>query len=329
MEKIDFIITWVDGNDKAWQKEKNKYSGNPNGNGVNRYRDWGTLKYWFRGVEKFAPWVHKIHFVTWGHIPDWLDTNHPKINIVKHEDFIPKENLPLFNIRAMELHFHKIKGLAEQFVFFNDDFFLTKPVKETDFFKDGKPKDCFIENALMTNGCNDTYANSLLNDMTIVNNIFNKREVMKKNFFKIFNYRNGLKNLRTFLLLPWPYFSELYNPHTADALLKSTLKEVWQKEPNWLTDASKNRFRDYNDISKYVFRYYQLMSGNFSPRNVNFSHYFELTNKNDTILKAIKKQKYHIICMNDSTPEIEFEKVQKEILAAFESVLPEKSSFEK
>ncbi len=23
MEKIDFVIPWVDGNDKSWQKEKN------------------------------------------------------------------------------------------------------------------------------------------------------------------------------------------------------------------------------------------------------------------------------------------------------------------
>lgn len=329
MKPIDFIITWVDGSDEVWLKEKNKYSGNPNGNGVNRYRDWGTLKYWFRGVEKYAPWVRKIHFVTWGHVPDWLDTKNPKINIVKHTDFIPKENLPLFNIRAMELHFHKIKGLAEQFVFFNDDFFLTKPVKPTDFFYKELPRDIFIENALMTNGCNDTYPNSLLNDMTVVNRMFNKREVIKKNFFKIFNYRYGLKNFRTLLLLPWPFFSELYNPHTADAFLKRTFKEVWKREPDWLNEASKNKFRDYNDLSKYLFRYYQLMSGNFYPRKASFSHYFELTNHNSKILKAIKGQKQHIICINDSEPEIEFLTVQKELLDAFESILPEKSSFEK
>ena len=61
-------------------RKKAKYSHNPKGNGVNRYRDWNNLRYWFRGVEKFAPWVRKIHFVTWGHIPDWLDTTNPKIN---------------------------------------------------------------------------------------------------------------------------------------------------------------------------------------------------------------------------------------------------------
>ncbi len=329
METIDFVLTWVDGSDLEWQKEKAKYSHNPKGNGVNRYRDWNNLRYWFRGVEKFAPWVRKIHFVTWGHIPDWLDTTNPKINIVNHKDFIPEECLPTFSARPIELNLHRIKDLSEHFVYFNDDFFLTKPVKETDFFKNNLPRDCFIENALMTNGSRDMFANVILNNMMVNNKIFKKREVMKKNFTKIFNLKYGLKNLRTFLLLPWPYFSELYNPHTADSYLKSTYEKVWELEDEWLTIASKNKFRNYNDLSQYVFRFYQLMSGQFCPRSVRFSHYFELTNENKTIVNAIVKQKYSIICLNDSNPEIDFLKVQKEINEAFEKILFEKSGFEK
>lgn len=38
-------------------------------NRVIRYRDWENLKYWFRGVETFAPWVNKVYFITYGHIP--------------------------------------------------------------------------------------------------------------------------------------------------------------------------------------------------------------------------------------------------------------------
>ena len=75
---IDFVVTWVDMNDPEWQKEFSKYSGDRNNirNGVSeaRFRDYGFLKYWFRGVEKFAPWVRKIHFVTSGQKPEWLDT---------------------------------------------------------------------------------------------------------------------------------------------------------------------------------------------------------------------------------------------------------------
>ena len=85
--KIDFVITWVDGSDPVWRKEKNKYMGiDETEAGETRYRDMGLLKYWFRAVEAYAPWVDQIHFVTWGHLPEWLNTECPKLHIVNHRD---------------------------------------------------------------------------------------------------------------------------------------------------------------------------------------------------------------------------------------------------
>ena len=56
---IDFVVTWVDGNDPAWQRERAKTLGlqelNASGNGVGRYRDWSSFRYWFRAVETYAP----------------------------------------------------------------------------------------------------------------------------------------------------------------------------------------------------------------------------------------------------------------------------------
>ena len=101
---IDFVVTWVDGNDPAWQQEKQKYTAVNADVRVNRYREWDQLKYWFRAVEKYAPWVNKIHFVTWGHLPEWLDTTNPKLNIVNHKDYIPEEYLPTFSSHTIELH---------------------------------------------------------------------------------------------------------------------------------------------------------------------------------------------------------------------------------
>ena len=101
--KIDFVISWVDGADPAWRKEKYKYMGmNEPDAGADRYRDMGILKYWFRAVEAYAPWVNQIHFITWGHLPSWLNVNHPKLNIVNHNDYIPEEYLPTFNSHVIE-----------------------------------------------------------------------------------------------------------------------------------------------------------------------------------------------------------------------------------
>ncbi len=121
---IDFVISWVDGDDREWQKSRNNYPGIEDVTAASLYRDWDNLQYWFRGVEKFTPWVNRIHFVTWGHLPKWLNINHPKVNIVRHSDYLPKEYLPTFNSHSIELNLHRIEGLAEQFVYFNDDIFI-------------------------------------------------------------------------------------------------------------------------------------------------------------------------------------------------------------
>ena len=87
LNEIDIVIPWVDGGDPEWQAQHAQYRADRNSdNSSARYRDWETLRYWFRGIDKFAPWVRKVHFLTWGHLPKWLDVNHPKLNIVNHKD---------------------------------------------------------------------------------------------------------------------------------------------------------------------------------------------------------------------------------------------------
>ena len=149
-EKIDFVITWVDGSDKKWLEEKRKYDNSIDvDDSINRYRDWDNLKYWFRGVEKFAPWVNKIYFITYGHLPKFLNTSHEKLVIVNHEDFIDKKNLPLFNSNAIEFNLKNINDLSENFVLFSDDVFILDKVKTTDFFKNDLPCDEYGESCIM------------------------------------------------------------------------------------------------------------------------------------------------------------------------------------
>ena len=80
---IDFVVLWVDSNDSDWQQEKAKFSPQKSED-VNlvRYQNWDNIKYWFRAVSKYAPWVRQIHFVTCGQVPIWLNIKHPKINWV-------------------------------------------------------------------------------------------------------------------------------------------------------------------------------------------------------------------------------------------------------
>lgn len=133
-DMIDFVITWVDGDDPIWQKKFEYFSKFSEGDKRSvRYRNWDLLRYWFRGVEKYASWVRYVFFVTEGHIPDWINTECTKLKIVKHSDFIPLDDLPLFNSRAIEVNLHRIPELSEKFVYFNDDFLIINKINKTFF----------------------------------------------------------------------------------------------------------------------------------------------------------------------------------------------------
>ena len=93
---IDIVITWVDGSDEVWQKRKSEFSKKNSDKRDERFRDTGSLKYLLRGIDLYAPWVRKVHLVTEGHLPKWLNTKCEKLHIVKHEDFMPAETLPTF-----------------------------------------------------------------------------------------------------------------------------------------------------------------------------------------------------------------------------------------
>ena len=76
---IDFVVTWVDGADPKWLKKRNIFEdGNMDDKSETRFRDYNLFNYWFRAVEKYAPWVNKIYLVTDNQIPEWLNVDHRK-----------------------------------------------------------------------------------------------------------------------------------------------------------------------------------------------------------------------------------------------------------
>lgn len=332
-EKIDFVITWVDGSDPKWLEEKNKYSSKKEDTSdtINRYRDMEILKYWFRSVEKYTPWVNKVHFVTWGHTPDWLDINNPKLNVVKHEDFIPKKYLPVFNSSAIEMNLHRIEGLAEKFVYFNDDMFIMRPLNSEFFFKNGLPCDLWRDNIPYCDKDTDPlFEYLLLNVKMLISRNFNKKQVIKQNFSKCFNLKYGKRNIRFLLLNKWPYMAGFDNFHVAAPFLKSTFEQVWAKEYETLDKTSSSKFRSVYDVNQYIFQLWQIYTGKFTPKSIKESGtFFNLSNNNSELFDFIDNQKGDLICINDSDLTIDYDKVKKDLISHFEMVLPEKSSFEK
>lgn len=330
--KIDFVIIWVDGNDPIWQKEKLKYENNNSlvDSRNIRYRDWDVLKYWFRAVEMFAPWVNKIHFVTCGQTPTWLNTSNPKLNMVKHSDYIDKKFLPTFNANPIEINLHRIKDLEEKFVFFNDDMFITKKVDPKLFFYKNKPCDIAVMNAHISNRKVKNHIE--VADMDIINDYFHKNEVIRKNPFKWFNIKYGKELIRNFSLMPWKEFPGILHQHLPNSYLKSTFVEVWKKETEILNEISSHKFRESLDLNQWLFENWQICSGNFHPRKANVGKSFTISDdnkQNEKIYKAIKKGKYKLICINDMVINGDFDIEKNKLISAFEKLLPEKCSFEK
>ena len=330
---IDFVLAWVDGNDPEWRKEKNKYCATKNQDDSDaRYIDLDLLRYWFRAIEKYAPWVRKIHFVTCGHYPEWLNREHPKLNLVKHSDFIPSQYLPVFSANPIELNFHRIKGLSERFVYFNDDFYLNAPVTPDDFFVNGRPLDVAAMNAYsFDDDARKVTDLILVNDMYVINRHFNKKTCIKANLSKWYHPGYGKYNVSNALLMLWPKFTGIKPMHIPSSFLKKTYTEVWAAEPDVLNETCMHRFRDSSDVNQWLFLFWQMAKGDFYPRNVKDFHYFPLrTNHEDNQLlyHALIEDQYKMICINDGQTEDSFDEVKRKLHKIYQKKLPRQSKFE-
>ncbi|MBR6365555.1 MAG: Stealth CR1 domain-containing protein [Lachnospiraceae bacterium] len=329
---VDIVIMWVDGSDPAWIREKLGYQMNSAvsdelvADSAKCFRDMGTLKYWFRSIEKFAPWVRKIHFVTWGHLPEWLDTSCKKLHIVNHKDFMPEGSLPTYNSRALEVNLHRIPGLAENFVYFNDDNFLMRPSKKSDFFKRGLPRDCAILSPVVPQRFGTGAIQ--INDLEIVNDHFHGTQCIKKNWKKWYTPKYGKYLLRTLILKKNANIVGLYEPHGPNSMKKSTYEEVWSKEEAALMGTTMSRFKKKDNVNQWLMRDWQIASGAFSPRSPKFGKFYDLSYSLDAACWDILSQKHSLICLNDSSDIEDFEQVKKRLVDCFEKILPKKSQFE-
>ncbi|MCU0082032.1 stealth family protein [Streptococcus danieliae] len=331
-EKIDFVITWVDGSDPVWLEKKQKrltdlFEGETDQNsmddGKERYRDFGYFKYWFRSIEKYAPWVNKIFLITDQQKPDWLDINHPKIRWVNHDEFIPTEFLPTFNSQAIEMNFHRINELSENFVYFNDDTYLVNPVIPKDFFENGVPRHVAIYDALVPW---NRFIKTYYNNMEVIYRHFPGKAALKKSPFKFFNLKYGISGIvKNTLLLPWKPTGYV-EMHVASPLRKSTISKLWELEGATIRKTAESPIRNYSTgVNQYLFRYWDIESNEFEPQSISIGKSLVM-DQIDEIRKVIEGSRYKMICINDS---VDFDSaIEQEIEELLETKFPIKSSFE-
>jgi hypothetical protein len=149
---VDAVVTWVDGCDEAHLTKRLKYLDSlqkvPSDEAAvsTRFNSSGEIEYCLRSLLSFAPWLRTIYIVTDGQTPPilkaWQGTlGAQRIQVVDHRDIFHgfEQYLPTFNSLTIETMLWRIPGLSEHFIYLNDDCMLLRPLKEEDFFREGRP----------------------------------------------------------------------------------------------------------------------------------------------------------------------------------------------
>lgn len=227
-EPIDLVYTWVDGNDPEWRADFEEWrrleaegEGGVDDTHWGRYASHDELRYSLRSVWLYAGWARRIYLVTSGQVPDWLEPD-DRLVLVPHQQILPSDLLPTFNSHAIESRLHHIEGLAEHFVYFNDDVFLGRPAERSQFFtENGLVR--FIEGeAWVVDDGGDP--RNLAVDVAARNG----RALIEATFGRVVEHKLA---------------------HVPHALRRSILFELEERFPDQVKATSGHRFRHQDDIA--------------------------------------------------------------------------------
>lgn len=291
---MDIVITYVNGSDPVWQKSFQESVGKAPI--VKRYRDWDTLKYLLRGIETNMPFIENVFLVVSGksQVPAWA--NQDKLKIVLHEDIIPARHLPTFNSTTIELFLHRIPGLAEEFIYFNDDIFPLLPCSPEDFFRGGKAVLGFRKCLLCTGQFRKQTRNS---DHAALD-------------------AAGLPHKLMFIR----------PQHTATTMLKSASKEVFDKMEAYLSTVISPLRTDRN-VNQYIFLDYQKATGRAIDEPLSNKHISFASATEEKLRSYFSSPTRKLVCINDTkmSPE-KTERFRTLIPELFSGRFPVKSAFE-
>lgn len=304
-EPIDVVYTWVDGADPQWLKVRNEWAlkynlpekkGDANSN--NRYRNRNELKYSLRSIYMYAPFVHHIYIVTFGQRPEWL-VDHPQVTVVDHKEiFLSDEDLPTFNSQAIEANLHRVPGLAEKFIYFNDDVLLNAPVQETDFFY----------------------------NKGIVVNISGSAAPTGEVRAKEISYYSAWKNTNALLNMVYKKEKRSTLAHAPFGLKKSLMQEAEYTFPAVFQEVSSHHFREPSDFvmtNGFVqyFAYYTKRA-KMKEQPSLFIHINDDVKKIKKKFKELENGTYLFFCLEDALKED-----NKQVDLLLQSFLEEKFPF--
>ena len=311
---IDVVYTWVNGSDPEWLKRKAAAQAGTSTSSVSpssiddaRFNDREELKHSLRSLEMYAPWVNHIYIVTDRQVPEWLDTDHPQITVVDHRDiFADTTVLPVFNSLAIESQIHRLPGLAEKYVYMNDDFFLMRPTEASLFFHGNGLAKFFPSSSSLS-----------LSDPVSWEDPFVAGAKLNRRFIQ-----NRFNRTITAIMR-----------HTPQPQLKSVIQQMESEHPQIFSDTASSSFRRAEDylIPSSLFHWYLYCIGRSVPGSIGYG-YVNLSNPNASRqLKACgESSRLDALCINDAPTDFaDAERISESLAEFFAWRFPFKSSFEK
>lgn len=311
---IDVVYTWVDSNDPVWQEHRHEYDNafevqNVSANNAERYADRNELRYSLRALNLFAPFVRNIYIVTADQHPDWLADDHPRVQVVSHRDIFPDpSDLPTFNSHSIEACLHRIPGLSENFVYFNDDVFVGREVGADDFFTmTGQAKVRLSPSQFVYEG--EPEPDAIPTDWAAYNSV------------RLLQSAFGLSPRRRV-------------KHVPLVMKKSVMEEIEAKYPNEVKQTRSARFRSTADIAlpSMFAQYYAMATGKAVEWPGERREYLYLdTGRHDSHdrLQRIMQAPVKFFCVNTTRhTEIDLDQQARNLRAFFTEAFPEPAPWE-
>lgn len=231
---VDIVYTWVDGSDDEWRQKFIKYCDveierNITKEMPERYFSFDELRYSLRSVYSFLKDIRNIYIVTDQQKPEWLDPNYKNIHIIDHREILNGIcELPTFNSHAIEANLHRISGLSEHFIYFNDDFILWHPMSRNDFF--------------YSNGISIAYYETI-------------GKVYASGNLKQAAWKKAAIRANKCILRKYGAWCYSYHHHAPYVMRKSVMQKMWKIYGKELGETCSHRVRNAFDVSPASFLY--------------------------------------------------------------------------
>lgn len=310
--EIDLVVTWVNGDDPEWQARKARYqpewSLGPTDDVAGRYRDQGELRYLLRSIETFDIPFRNIVVVLDGNPPTWLNTDHPKIRVVQHPEFIEGDLLPTFSSKAIEASLHRIPGLPEHFLSVNDDILFGRSLDVSDLFS--------------------------VDDRPLVY-MDDRRIVRETPSIEAFADDNANRVAR-----PWcesrmrGYSPARMNAHTPKLVSRTMMRRLEAEHPIMFRETRSQRFRDHlsHSILATTYGHWMVGHGNavIAPADDSLCYIKNASPNADRLYNHAMAGAFYAICVQDTTDNAGADHPAFSRQHSFyERFLPDASSFEK